>query len=57
VNPLRFVVNAFVNTFGITRPSPQAEANAGRWIILMLAAVLAVVGLAAWLLLSTMTHK
>jgi hypothetical protein len=57
VNPVRFVVNAFVNTFGITRPSPQTEAKAGRWIILMLAALLAVVALAAWLLLAAMTHR
>jgi hypothetical protein len=50
VNPLRILVDAFVNTFGITQPAPEAEARAGRYIALMLAAVLAVLGGAVWLL-------
>ena len=50
VNPLRFFVDAFVNTFGITQPKPEAEARAGRFIALMLAAVLIFLGVVAWLL-------
>ena len=50
VNPLRFIVGAFVNTFGITQPTPDAEAKAGRYILLMLAAVLVLLGAAAWVL-------
>jgi hypothetical protein len=49
MSPLSFVVQAFVNTFGITQPSPENEARVGRLILLMLAAVLAAIGLIAWL--------
>ncbi|HEY5054773.1 MAG TPA: hypothetical protein VII58_01345 [Acidobacteriaceae bacterium] len=41
MNPLRLLVDAFVNTFGITRPSPEQEVRAGRAILAMLVAVLA----------------
>jgi len=50
VKPLSLLVDAFVNTFGITRPSPEAEARAGRIIAVMLAGVLVVLCVAAWLL-------
>ena len=50
VNPLHFLVELFVNTFGITRPTPRQEAAAGRFIALMLLAVLLVVALAVWML-------
>ena len=56
VNPLRLLVDAFVNTFGITQPSPEAEARAGRYIALMLAAVLLFLGLAAWVLRAALTR-
>ena len=56
VNPLRLLVDAFVNTFGITQPAPEAEARAGRYIALMLAAVLVFLGLAVWLLHSALAH-
>jgi hypothetical protein len=55
VKPLRLLVDAFVNTFGITQPAPEAEARAGRYIALMLAAVLAVLGVVAWLLHAAFT--
>jgi hypothetical protein len=48
MNPLRLLVDAFVNTFGITAPAPANEAKAGRMIAIMLIAVivlLVVVGL------------
>lgn len=54
MSPLRLLVDAFVNTFGITRPAPEAEARAGRIIALMLLAVLATVAAVLWLLRSTL---
>jgi hypothetical protein len=56
MNPLRFVVDAFVNTFGITRPEPRQEAAAGRYIALMLAAVLVFLVGVAWLLHGAFAH-
>ena len=49
VNPLAAIVRLFVNTFGITQPSPEAEQRAGKVILAMLIGVvlmLAVVGFA-----------
>ena len=56
VNPLRFFVDTFVNTFGITQPTPEAEARAGRFIALMLAAVLIFLGVVAWVLRAAFTR-
>ena len=56
VNPLTAVVRLFVNTFGITQPTPEAEARAGRYISLMLVGVLVFLGGAAWILRSIVTH-
>ena len=50
MRPMQAVVRLFVNTFGITQPAPEAEARAGRFIAWMLAVVLVVIGLAAWML-------
>jgi hypothetical protein len=44
MNPLRFLVDAFVNTFGITPPTPETEVRAGRVIALMLVAVALLIG-------------
>ena len=56
MNPLRFLVGVFVNTFGITQPTPQAESRAGRFIAIMLATVLLVLGVVAWMLRAVFTH-
>jgi len=56
VNPLRLLVDAFVNIFGITAPTRETEARAGRVIALMLAGVLAVLGAVVWLLRASLTH-
>jgi hypothetical protein len=56
MNLLRFVVDAFVNTFGITRPSPSQEAAAGRYIALMLLAVLLFLVAIVWLLHGAFAH-
>lgn len=56
MNPLRLLVDAFVNTFGITRPSPQQERIAGRVILVMLLAVLVALGVAFLLMRAAMMH-
>jgi hypothetical protein len=40
---IQFIANAFINTMGITQPSPQAANRAAWFIVIMLSAVLAVV--------------
>ena len=56
MNPLHFLVDAFVNTFGITQPTPETEVKAGRYIAVMLAAVLVLLGAVAWAVRSAFTH-
>jgi len=56
MNPLRFIVDAFVNTFGITRPTPSQEKVAGKVILGMLIFVLAGLAIAFLLARSAMTH-
>jgi hypothetical protein len=56
MNPFALVVRAFVNTFGITQPTPAGEARAGRYIALMLVAVLVLLGVVAWWLRDALTH-
>ena len=38
------IANAFINTMGITQPSPQAANRAAWFIVIMLTAVLTAVG-------------
>ena len=40
---IQFIANAFINTMGITQPSPQAANRAAWFIVIMLCAVLAAV--------------
>ena len=40
---IQFIANAFINTMGITQPSPQAANRAAWFIVIMLTAVLAAV--------------
>jgi hypothetical protein len=47
---LRFLIDLFVNTFGITPPTPETERHAGRVIAMMLAGVLAMLLVVAWVL-------
>ena len=56
MNPLRFVVDAFVNAFGITRPEPGEETTAGGYIALMLLAVLLFLAAILWLLHRAFAH-
>jgi hypothetical protein len=43
MKPLLFLANAFIDTFGITRPTEQAANRAARFIAFLLGAVLLVV--------------
>jgi heme/copper-type cytochrome/quinol oxidase subunit 3 len=45
---LLFIANAFINTMGITQPSPQAANRAAWFIVIMLTAVLAAVATIAF---------
>jgi len=56
MNPLRVVVDAFVNTFGITRPTPEQEARAGWAILAMLVAVLGLLVAGFVLVRSLLAH-
>lgn len=47
MNLLQFISNAFINTMGITKPSPQAERRAAWFIVIMLTAVITLVATAA----------
>ena len=49
-------MDAFVNTFGITPPTPENEARAGRFIALMLGAVFVLLAAVAWLVHSAVAH-
>jgi ABC-type amino acid transport system permease subunit len=40
---IQFIANAFINTMGITQPSPQAANRAAWFIVITLTAVLAAV--------------
>lgn len=52
VNPLGTIVRLFVNTFGITQPTPENEQKAGRAILAMLIGVVFVVAVVAFALRS-----
>ena len=56
VRPLRILVDAFVNTFGITPPTPETEARAGRVIAAMLVGVLVVIAAVGWLVRSVLVR-
>ena len=43
MKPLLFLANIFINTFGITQPTPEAAERAARFISLMILAVLVTV--------------
>jgi hypothetical protein len=43
VKLIHFIANAFINTMGITQPSPEAANRAAWFIFIMLTAVIAAV--------------
>ena len=40
MKPLLFLANAFIDTFGITRPSEQSASRAARFIAILLGTVI-----------------
>ena len=53
---LLLISNAFINTMGITQPSPKAANRAAWFIVIMLAVVIAVVGTIAALAIHWAPH-
>jgi hypothetical protein len=53
---IQFIANAFINTMGITQPSPQAANRAAWFIVIMLSAVLAAVATVALLAIHWVSH-
>jgi hypothetical protein len=56
MKPLSFLVSIFVNTFGITPPTPETERRAGRVIALMLACVLALLVVVVFAVRAAIAH-
>ena len=50
------ISNAFINTMGITQPSPQAANRAAWFIIIMLSAVIAAVATIAIVAIHLISH-
>ena len=53
---LHFIANIFINTMGITQPSPQASNRATLFIVTMLATVLAAVAAIAFFAVHWASH-
>ncbi len=56
MKPLLFLSNAFINTFGITQPSPKAANRAAWFIAILLLLVLVTVGTAGFFAIHTLYH-
>lgn len=56
VSPLTAFVRLFVNTFGITQPSPENEEKAGRVILAMLIGVVLMLAVVGWVLRTAMVR-
>jgi hypothetical protein len=53
---LLFIANAFINTMGITQPTPEAANRAAKFIVIMLLAVVALVASIAILAIYLTSH-
>jgi hypothetical protein len=53
---LLVIANAFINTMGITQPSPEAANRAAKFIVIMLIAVLAAVASIAIIAIRWTSH-
>jgi hypothetical protein len=56
MNPLLFLSNAFINTMGITQPSPQKAKRAAWFILVLLTAVLALIVTIAFVAIHWASH-
>ena len=54
MRPLLFLSNAFINTFGITQPSPKAANRVAWFIAILLLIVLLTVGIVGFFALHTL---
>ena len=57
MRPLLFLSNAFINTFGITQPSPKDERRIAWFIATMLILVIAAVATVAVVVLHVAFHR
>lgn len=53
---IMLIANAFINTMGITQPSPEAANRAAKFIVVMLLAVLATVATIAIVAIHWASH-
>ena len=53
---IQFIANAFINTMGITQPSPQAANRAAWFIVIMLSAVIVAVATVAIVAIHVTSH-
>jgi flagellar basal body-associated protein FliL len=53
---IQFIANAFINTMGITEPSPQTANRAAWFIVIMLATVLMAVATVAIVAVHIASH-
>jgi len=56
MKPLIFLANVFINTFGITQPSPEAAERTARVLALMMLAVLIIVVVVAIFFIRAIYH-
>ena len=56
MKPLLFLSNAFINTFGITQPSPKAANRVAWFIAVLLLAVLITVVTVGFFVIRTLYH-
>ena len=57
MRPLIFLSNAFINTFGITQPTPKTESRVAWFIATMLALVIVLVATVAAVILHLAFHR
>jgi hypothetical protein len=53
---IQFIANAFINTMGITQPSPQAASRAAWFIVILLSAVIIAVATIALVAIHIASH-
>jgi hypothetical protein len=57
VNLLLLISNAFINTMGITQPSPQAAKRAAWFIVILLSVVIAAIATIVFFAIHWTSHR
>jgi ABC-type amino acid transport system permease subunit len=57
VNLLLLISNAFINTMGITQPSPQTAKRAAWFIVILLSAVVATIATIVFFAIHWTSHR